>query len=121
MSLSQETVGIDGSGQHGSNLPHIRVRLDGGGQHHHVRLFQDLLVFQQIDALHQQASVALGGDLAHLTLYVVDAVILHRPAVEFVKILTGRPDVDIEHRHVGIRVLVPDEHGVLGGVHAADF
>ena len=71
--------------------------------------------------MNQQRAVRLGRDLAHLALDVIDAVILHSPAVEFVKILAGSTDIDVKHGHVGIGVLVPDQHGVLGGIHTADL
>ncbi len=51
----------------------------------------------------------------------MDAVFLHRPAVELVEVFARGADVDVEYVHLGVRVLLPAEHGVLGGVHAADF
>ena len=59
--------------------------------------------------------------LAHLALDVVDSVLLDRSAVELVEVLSRGSHVDVEHVDLHIRVLVPDQHGVLCRVHTADF
>ena len=120
MGLCKEVVGVHGGRQHGGQRPGRGVRLHGRSQNHHVRLNMELAVFQQVRGLHQELA-PLGDHLPHLALDVVDAILLHRPAVELVESLAWRPDVDVKHIHFGVRVLFPAEHGVLGGVHAADF
>ena len=71
--------------------------------------------------MNQQAAVGLRCNLAHLTLYIVDTVVFHSAAVELIKVLAGGTDINVEHSHIGVGVLIPDEHCVLGGVHAADL
>ena len=79
------------------------------------------LFVDQVGRLNVERSVALGRDLADHALDVVNAVLLDRAAVELVEVLAGGTHVDVEHIHIGVRVLVADEHRVLGGVHAADL
>ena len=119
--LGEEVVGIDGSGEHSGDFARIGVGLDGGGQHYHIRLLENLLIFQQVHAVNQQAAVGLGSNLAHLALHIINAVVLHRATVEFIKVLAGGTDIDVKHGHIGIRIFIPDEHSVLCGVHTADF
>ena len=88
MGLGEEVVGIHGGGEHRRQRPGGLVRLDGGGQHHHVGLDLQLLSAQQIRRLDVELAV-LGRDLADHALDVVDAVLLHGPAVELVEVLAG--------------------------------
>ena len=53
--------------------------------------------------------LAFGRDLAHHALDVVDAVFFHCAAVELVEVLAGGTHVNVEHIHVRIRVLVPED------------
>lgn len=46
---------------------------------------------------------------------------LDSPAIELVEALARGTDVDIENVNVGIRIFFPGQHGVLGGIHAADL
>ena len=63
----------------------------------------------------------MGRDLAYLTFYVVDTVVLHSPAVELIKVLARGTDIDVKYSHIGIGVLIPDQHGVFCRVHTADL
>ena len=79
-----------------------------------------LLVIQQIGALYVQ-HLALRRHLADHALDVMHAVFLYRTAIELVEVLARRAHVDVEHVHLGVRVFVADQHGVLGRVHTADL
>lgn len=71
VSLGEEVIGIDAGGQHGRNAAHVRVRLNRRCEDNHIRFHQDLLVVEQVNALHKQLAVRLQHDLADLTLDVV--------------------------------------------------
>ena len=45
----------------------------------------------------------------------------HRPAVKFIKSLTGRTHVNIKYRHVNLGIFFPDVHGLFGIVHTANL
>ena len=120
MRFREEVVRIHAGGEHRGERSGGFVGLDGGGKHHKIRVDVELPVCEQVGRLHVE-HVSVGRDLADHALDVVYAVFLDGAAVELVKALAGRTNVDVEHVHVGVGILVPDEHRVLGGVHAADL
>ena len=78
-------------------------------------------IVDQIDAAHKQLSVWLQKNLSHLSLYVIDTVLFYCPTVKFIKILSRCADIDIEYCDIDIWIFIPDQHGMLGCIHAADL
>ena len=104
-----------------ASVPGGLVRLNRRRQDDQVRVDVQLFIGQQVGGLDHQLAVRPGGDLADHALDVMHAVLLHRAAVELVEVLAGGADVDVEDIHIGVRIFLADQHGVLGGVHAADL
>ena len=66
-------------------------------------------------------TVGLGSNLTNLTLIVVYTVFLDCSSVEFVEVLTGSTDIDVEYCYVYIGIFISDEDSVLGCLHTADL
>ena len=68
VSLGEEVIGIDAGGQHGRNAAHVRVRLNRRCEDNHIRFHQDLLVIEQVNALHKQLRTISAAEAARMTL-----------------------------------------------------
>ena len=121
MSLVEEVVVVDRERQHRRQLPDIRVRLDRTCQDNHIRVDLDILLVEKVNAVNVKLSVRKRCHLSDIALDVVNAVLLDRPAVEFIKILPGRTDIDVEHMDVGVRIMILDQDRLFCRVHTADL
>ena len=79
-----------------------------------------LFAVNQVGSLNLQL-VSFGRNLADHTFDIVYAVFFHRSAVELVEVLPGSTHINVEDINLGVRIFVPNQHGVLGGVHTADL
>ncbi len=92
---------------------------DGRGQHHQVGGHLHRPAAQRIRAPDDDPAV-LGKDPGDLAPNVEDAFLFHRPLDEFLIVLSGRADVDVEDIGLALGDAVLVEHGVFGRVHTTD-
>ena len=121
MRFVEEVVVVDGERQHRRQLPDIRVRLDRACKDNHVRIDLDILLVEKVNAVDMKLSVRKRCHLSDIALDVVNAILLDRSAVEFIKILSRRTDIDVEHMDVGVRIVILDQDCLLCCVHTADL
>ena len=121
MGFCQKIIGINAGGQHGCKLSYIRIWFYGSCQDDHVGFFFDLLIVQQVHALHQKLSIRLRDHFSYLSFDVIHTILLYSSSVELIKVLTRCTHINIKYRHIYIRVFITDQHSMLGGVHTTDL
>ena len=92
----------------------------GGGQHHQVGFHRNRHSGERVRAAHNQLPAFL-GDLGNPAAIVVRTVLLDGAPHEFVIALAAGTDIHVKHVRLAVMHLVLVEHGVLGGVHAANL
>ena len=119
MRLVEEPEFVDADLEDLRQLLYALVGGDGGGQHHQVGLDLHLAVGQGVSPPDHQLVAPL-EDFGDPAPEVDGAVLFLASLHEFFVALAAGADVHVEH--VGLAVVhgVLVEHGVLGGVHAAD-
>ena len=120
MRFRKEVIRVDACRKERRYLSNGRLGLNRRCEHDEIRFDRDLLVINQIRALHHQFSI-LVIYLADHTFDIINAILFYRAAIEFVVVFTRGTHVDIEYVHFGVGIFFTNKHCVLCGIHTTNF
>ena len=121
MGFCKEIVGVNTCSKHSSNLTYIRIRFNGCCKNYHICFLEDLLIIKKVRALNKKCSIRLRNYFSYLTFDVVYVILLNCSSVKLIEVFTRCTDINIKYRHIGIRIFITDQHGMLSCVHTADL